>query len=372
MRRGRIRISIGAARLTYPVSIIAASTVALLLTGCAEKEQEEPPPVVRPVKILTLGDIGSSNQLQYPGVVAATQDATMAFEVSGRVISFPVNEGQQVNKRTVLARLDPKDYQAARDREAANRNAARAEFNRVRELYETNVVSLREFDKARRDFEVTEANLRTADKALDDTYLRASFNGLVARKLVQEFENVQAKQGILILQDTSGLEVQVDVPESDWARARRNLDQGENLRKANPMVTVTTFPDRQFPARLKELATTADPVTRTYRITLAFDPPDDIVILPGMTARITATVVGVAETAAYTIPASAVLGSDDGEPYVWKVETDSDSVTRTDVEIGQMHGSDIEIIAGLEAGDRVAVTGVQNLREGMQVRPLAD
>ncbi len=370
MRRGTRTKKIGATPQRFRELTFAASAVALLFSGCAEQEQEEAPPVARPVKVITLGTAGAGNILEYPGVIAATQDATLAFEVAGRIVSFPVDEGQQVSRGAVLARLDPQDFEAARDREAANRNAARSEYERVRELYEGNVVSLREFDKARRDLEVTEARLRVVEKALDDTNLRATFDGLVARKLVQEFENVQAKQGILVLQDISGLEVKVDVPEQQWSRARPNLSLDERNELANAVISLAMFPDRKFEATFKEIATTADPVTRTFQVTLAFDPPDDIRIMPGMTARVTVTSqLRVGSKATYLVPAYAVLGANEGGAYVWTIDPESNSATRTDVEVGDMAGDEIEITAGLSPGDQVIVSGVQSLSEGMPVRP---
>ena len=370
MRRGKKTIRIRVAHPLFRRLTFAASAVALLFSGCAEQEQEEAPPVARPVKVITLGTAGAGNILEYPGVIAATQDATLAFEVAGRIVSFPVDEGQQVSRGTLLARLDPKDFEAARDREAANRNAARSEYQRVRELYEGNVVSLREFDKARRDLEVTEARLRVVEKALDDTNLRATFDGLVARKLVQEFENVQAKQNVLILQDISGLEVKVDVPEQQWSRARPSLSDEERGEAVKALISLAMFPDRKFEATFKEIATTADPVTRTFQVTLAFDPPDDIRIMPGMTARVTVTSqLRVGSKATYQVPAYAVLGANEGGAYVWKFDADSGAVTRADVEVGEMVGDEIEITAGLSPGDQVIVSGVQSLSEGMLVRP---
>ncbi len=369
MCRG-IRKKATAEQRTGPAIGLAATALSLLIIGCAEKQAEEPPPVSRPVKVITMGAAGAGNVVEYPGVIAATQDATLAFEVSGRIISFPVNEGQQVSKGTMLARLDPKDYEAARDREAAKRNSARSEYQRIRELYESNVVSLREFDKARRDLEVTEANLRPVEKALNDTYLRATFDGVVARRLVEEFENVQAKQNILVLQDISGLEVKIDVPEQWWSRVRPDVSFEERTATVVPMISLAMFPDHTFQGRFKEVATTADPVTRTFRVTIAFDPPDDIRIMPGMTARVTVTTeYRVGSKKSHLVPAFAVVGDNAGEPFVWTIDSESGTATRTHVDVGEMSGDEIEITAGLSPGDQVIVSGVQSLSEGMPVRP---
>ena len=109
----------------------------------------------------------------------------------------------------------------------------------------------------------------------------------MARKLVEDFANVQAKQPVLILQDTSILEIEIAVPERDVVQSKRQDETKEQAsERLKPQVIVSAVPDREFPAKIKEYATTADPVTRTFPVKLNFDKPEDLNILPGMTARV--------------------------------------------------------------------------------------
>lgn len=337
----------------------------LLATACGGEVVEQAP-VPRPVKMLDLGSGGMTGIVEMPGSVSPAQNAEMAFEVGGRIISFPVNESQWVNKGAVLARLDPQDYAARRDREVASRNAARADYERYQELYASDATSLQDLELKRREFEVAEANARTAQKAFGDTYLRAPFEGRVARKLVDDFQTVGAGQTILLLQDDSSLEINIDVPEGTLAEA------AVEGRKIDLEVEVSAHPGRRFPAQIKEIATAADPVTRTFEATLAFDAPDDLTILPGMTARVIVSIETMAGEAGFTIPASAVLSDESGAASVWKVDTGSMEVHQSPVVLGVMSGSTVIVTEGLSLGDRVAVSGVHNLREGMLVRPLED
>ncbi len=121
----------------YGVCILSV----LVAVACGEEPQEEVA-VVRPVKMLTLGVGASAGSLEYPGSVAAVQNAEMAFEVPGRITEFRFREGEAVNRGQVLAVLDPRDYEATRDAEAASRNQAAAEYRRYQELYADNAVSL--------------------------------------------------------------------------------------------------------------------------------------------------------------------------------------------------------------------------------------
>jgi RND family efflux transporter MFP subunit len=324
--------------------------------------------------MLEIGAAAAGGTLEYPGEVAAAQSAEMSFEMAGRIIEFPVVEGQQVERGTVLARLDPADFQAELQTEVARRNAARATYERTKVLYQTGAASGEDLDKARRDFEVTAARIKTAEKAVSDTTLRAPFAGKVARRMFEEFQNVQAKQAILLLEDDSALEVKVSVPERDWVRSKPGLTAEERTARARPMVTISSIPDRQFDAHLKEWATSADPVTRTFPTTFGFDAPEDVKVLPGMTARVTLTLpedhegqqVGV------SLPSNAVPSDESGSPYVWRVDMSSMTVHRTPVTLGELSGTQVQILSGLEDGDLVAISGVHHLREGAPVRRFED
>ena len=84
---------------------------------------------------------------------------------------------------------------------------------RTKALFVNDAASRQDLDSRRRDFEVTRARVATAEKAFDDATLRAPFAGTVAKKLVQDFANVQAKEAVVVLQDDSSLEVVISVPE---------------------------------------------------------------------------------------------------------------------------------------------------------------
>ncbi len=340
----------------------------LVAYGCGEEPPVEEP-VARPVKILTVGGGGSGGSAEYPGKISPAQNAELSFEVPGQIVEFPVDEGQSVAKGTLLARLDARDYQARLDSERAKSTQSRAELQRYEQLYKERVVPLAQLDLKRRTFEVAEAAAREAAKAVEDTRLTAPFSGQVARKHVEERENVQAKQPVLTLQDTSSLEIVVNVPEGDAALAKPGLTLEERTAAAKPSVVITAFPDRSFPARIKEFSTTADPVTRTFKATLALENPPDVNILPGMTAKVVISPLGLGlQTARQMIPSSAVVADESGGAFVWIVDPSTMRVRRAPVEVGDLSGSEVEVLSGLSDGDQIAISGVHSLREGMQVR----
>ena len=129
---------------------------------------------------------------------------------------------------------------------------------------------------------------------------------------------------------------------------------------------ISAIPNRTFPAQIKEFASKADPETRTFQVTLIFDSPEDVSVLPGMTARVRVKSQALSEKV--RIPATAALTDENGKTFVWKLDPDSMTVRRTPVELGPLSGSEVEVHTGLSKGDQVAISGVHQLREGMVVR----
>ena len=346
---------------------VIQAALALLLVGCgAEVEQQAE--VIRPVRVFELGGSDGSGGLEYPGAVSSAQEAQLSFEVDGQIIEFPILEGQSVSAGQVLARIDPRDYEARRNADQASRNQALADYERFQDLYSADAVSLQDLEVSRRQYEVSESRLEITQKAVDDTELRALFSGIVARTLVEAFENVRAKQPVLLLQTGTGLQMRVSMPERDIVFAPRGLGVTEINQRANPQVEIASLPGRRFPARVTEFATAADPVTRTFRLTVSFDPPQDAQVFPGMTGKVVVDPQFTAsEAGRYWLPSAAVVASDTGEWYVWRIDPTTMQVSRVAVEAGAMSGADIEISGELDVGDLIATSGAQRLREGMTV-----
>ncbi len=341
----------------------------LACVGCAKEAPPTPEPTVRAVRLFEVGSQDLLSQREYPGHITAATEAQVSFEVRGRILELPVGQGQRVREGDLLARIDPSDYQAQLDASIAQRNAALADYERFEELLAKDAVSQRDFETRKRNWEVAEANLRIVEKNFADTTLRAPFAGRVARTYVERFQNVQAQEPILLLQDDQHLEIDVSIPEAALLKVGRSLDLRTLNSMLKPVVAISSLPpDTTFPARIKELATAADPTTRTFEATFAFDAPSEVLILPGMTAlvRMSATIDELGAGAA--IPSSASVIDASGASSVWRVDRDTMQVHRVAVELGELSGDSVVVERGLERGDLIAASGANQLREGMQVR----
>jgi len=337
----------------------------LCLAGCGEKKQEEQPPAVRPIKTVVVGgDAVGTRTL--PARVEAGQRAILSFRVAGPLVELPIEKGQNVRKDQLVARIDPRDYQIALEEAKANFTKADADFKRYQSLYERNAVSIAELDQRRSQRDVANARLEDAEAALSDTRLLAPFAGTITERFVENHQTVSAQQQIAGLQNFTTLDIVVDLPEHMIARLKRG-DAG-----ANVFARFEAAPGREFPLTFREVAAQADPATQTYEVRMSMPSPGDINILTGMSAEVVARLAASTATEnRLVVPSVAVFaGEGDGKRYVWVVGEDL-AVHRREVQVGEVTGAgSLELTGGVEAGERIAVAAVSQLREGMKVRLL--
>ena len=362
-------------RLIY-ISFFVIIISTLILPGCDKPSDPELKKKVRPVKLMKLDNMsGSSVTLEYPGYVDALRSVELGFEVGGQIIRLPITEGQEVKKGDLLARLDPREFKATRDAAASHLRAMSAANSRAKRIFDQKAGSQAEVDEALRNYQVAKERLRTAQKELDDTYLKAPFSGQIAQIPPDNFQNIRAKEPVLLLQDLSILEVNVSVPEQDVVFSPPGLTIEERSRLLRPEIEVSTVPGQRFPAKYKKITTSADPDTRTYLATFSFVNPTHKFILPGMTAKVILHLspeklkdTGVS---GFLIPAVATAIDDQLNPYVWLVDPDTMQVSRMQVELGPITGKEVQVLNGLKHGDLIAISGAHSLREGIQVRSIS-
>jgi multidrug efflux system membrane fusion protein len=361
---------------------LAICTVCLaLLSACGQSEEPaKTVETIRPVKLMKVGGSLAGKTRKLPGTVRAADRVDLAFQVPGTLVELPVKEGQTVKKGTLVARIDPRDYETnLRNAEGVLAKAEAglaytiAEYKRYVNVKETDAGAVsdsmvelkRAAEKvARADLQSAKATVAAAKDQLEYTRLKAPFDGVIAQKHVDNYQEVQAKQAVLSLQNVTDVEVIIDVPELMIAPIRKTLPRF--------YAEFTADPNRRFELRIKEFATQADPVTQTYRVVLAMPAPSGIRILPGMTVNVAIEFTEEAEAGAeILIPAIAVFADDTGHSQVWVIDPQTMKAQRREVTTGDLSGSDsIRIVSGLNADETIAISGVSTLSEGQTVRAL--
>lgn len=369
--------------------IFLLALLVLCLSSCSKKEEDRPKAAVaRPIKLMTIGDIGNSGSgsaqtRKLPGTVKAADQVDLAFQVAGTLIDLPVKEGQRVKKGDLVARLDTRDFISNLNNAkgvVAKANAsveyANAEYQRYRNIKATDtgavsdsMVSLKQtsLKVSKADLQSAQAGLAIAQDQLDYTSLRAPFSGIVARKYVDNFQELKAKQAVVSIQNISDIDITIDVPEMMMTPIRQN--------KPKMFAEFVADSSRRFALKLKEAALQSDPQTQTYRVVFSMPAPSGIRILSGMTATVSiefseanVNTVVVSESNAI-IPLIAVLADNAGHATVWVVDEKTMTVHRRAVTTGELSGSDsIAISSGLKEGEIIAISGVSKLQENQLVR----
>jgi len=358
--------------------------VVVFCTASCGRKEETASEIIRPVKILTI-DSGAEPQMRtFPGMVRAAARVDLAFQVEGTLRELPVNEGQEVGKGQLIAQLDQRDFknrlqeaEGQFSRAQAVLDGATSEYERILRIQkmdpgatsESMVVTRREArNKAIAELQSAQAALRAARDRLGYATLRAPFAGIVSRRYVDNFQEVNAKQVIISLDDLSSFEILVDIPEIVVA-----LMSDPEKAAGSPVRGYAAFagsPGKRYGLRVKEFATRPDPATLTYRVVLEMQRPVDAVILPGMTATVTCEMSRRDLGEPFVTPAAAVFADAQGVSHVWVVDGKTMRVSMRTVTTGELTGqAGIQILSGLRPGEMIAVSGVSHLGQGMQVKP---
>lgn len=328
------------------------------------------PPVPAPpraVRVQEVADEVEAAEQTYTGVIRARYEADLAFRVGAKIASRHVEVGQRVAAGTVLFRLDPTDYRLAVKAAESDLTAAEAEVVQTtaedaRLARLQGAASSSELDRARsaRDVAVgrrdrAKETLTLARNRLAYCELTADADGVVTALPVEAGQVVAEGQVVARLARDGEREAVVSLPEN----------RVEAARSARATVTLWAAPGESYPAALRELSPTADPVTRTYQARFTVRNPGPQVVL-GMTATVHLAPTDAAP--GYALPLSSLLRTGD-RPAVWVVDRRTGALALTPVEVREYRHETVVLSGGVKPGQWVVTAGVQKLDPGLTVRP---
>ncbi len=349
-----------------------------------------------PVQVVTVSRLYPSQPLTVlnaSGYVVAQRKAAVSSEITGRLVWLGVEEGSEVEKGQVIARLESRQAAAAEAQATANLATARAQvaearadlkvarqdFKRMRDLLAAGFVSPAEFDQAEARYRraeagvqaaqtavtAAEAALRQASVGLDYTNLRAPFDAVVLTKNADIGDIVtplgaaaEAKAAVVTIADLDSLQVEADVSESNLT----------DVRVGQPVeIQLDALPEERFAGLVHMIVPTADRTKATVMVKVRFLEKDPR-ILPEMSARVAflRRPLGAEEMQPRTaVPASAIVERS-GEQVVFRVQ--EETAQAAPVVTGMTLGEMVEIVRGVEAGDRVVLAPPPELDDGDKVQ----
>lgn len=352
------------------IYLIASVSALLLLSGCNEEPVSVPKQTVRPIKLVSVTQEYAEQMRSFPGTVAAAEISELSFRINGELAELAVLSGQRVKKGEVIGRLDDNDLRQDLKNQKADYEFTLSEYKRTESIYEQKLVSRSQYEQARTRMVEAESRLDKARNNLSYSVLKAPFDGVVSQVLVDSYQTITAKQPIVTLQGEDMVEVVIQMPENVVVNVRE--DAGESTYQ--PEVTFASITNKAFKATYKEHAAQANRGSQTYDVTFILPRPQDFRILPGMTATIhfdLSQILQIENSQRLVVDPRAVVAIDGKEgQFVWRFDEQTGEVNPVSVEVGDLINEGIQIVEGVNAGDKVAVAGLHLLKAGMKVKPL--
>ncbi|MDD2916138.1 MAG: efflux RND transporter periplasmic adaptor subunit [Gallionella sp.] len=327
------------------------------LIGCG-KESVPPVQVERPALTVVVGDAAAAGGNTYSGEIRARHETQLGFRIGGKIVERLVDAGAQVRAGQALMRLDSGDVGLQLGSAEAQYQLAVADTKRYRELHSKGFVSQAALDAKEAAFKAVAAQAGLARNQSAYATLRADRSGVIAATLAEAGQVVAAGQPVLRLAPDGEREVAIAIPESQLA----NLKIG-----AVAEITLLTAGEDAAPlaGRLRELASVADPVSRTYAARVTLARPASTVVL-GMTARV--YFPSNKKSDGLLIPLSAIF-QQGKQAAVWIVAADH-SISLRPVQIAAYRDDGAVISGGLVAGERIVSNGVHRLAAGEKIRAI--
>jgi len=330
----------------------------LVLAGCKKRDGAAGAAGFPPVQVITAEAKRQpvTESLSLIGSLVANEMVEIKAETDGTVQEIPFNEGQRVEKGQLLIQLDETKFATALAEAEGNFKLSRANFERAKQLFADKLISEQEYDQAAANFDVNRALLDRRKRELKDARIYASFSGIMGARNFSPGQ-VIAKNAVLSwLVDLDPIKVELNVPE----RFLSQVQLGQTLD-----LKVAAYPTNRFQGKVYFIAPSVDPNTRTTLVKAEIPNPNHE-LKPGMFANLDLT-VKVRENS-IVIPETALSQIlDDDRANVFTVGV-SNMVQLKSVKLGVRLPGQVEVLSGLDGGERVIVEGIQKVGPGARVK----
>lgn len=353
------------------IVVLVIMSLLIGVSGCnKEKKSEETQDNIINVETAEVKEMDIIKCTSYSGKVKGSHEEAVMPNLARRVTAVYVTEGQAVQQGQVIVSLDRSKLdtavqqaeaalasaQAALAANEVQRQTALSNYNRVKELHDALAISDQELERAKAQYDAlstgaaeagvaqAQAALNLAQQNLADCEVTSPMNGIVGRVDVAVGDTTSLQSPVAVINNTSDLEIEVKVSEADIS----TIKAGTTVK-----VRITAIGEEPFTGTVKSVASVADPVTRTYPVKVALPNNSESQVKSGMFAEVMletqrrAGVIG--------IPMAAVLPKN-GESTVYVVNTE-DHAQAVTVQTGLNDGKYIEIIKGLQLGQKVITKG---------------
>jgi hypothetical protein len=349
-------------RARVPVALVSL----VFLAACQKPPVAQEP--IRAVKVMTVGATAGTVELEFAGEVRARVESSLGFRVGGKLLSRAAEIGQRVQAGQLLAQLDPQDYRLAADATAAqlmaaqtNRDLAVADLKRYQDLRAQGFISAAELQRREAALAAAQAQWQQAQAQNSVQGNQSGYTRLVADG-AGVITSVDANAGQVVAAGQSVVRLALDGPRDVVFAVP---DDKLALFKTGQNVVVRSWGrDTTLQAQIRDVAASADPVTRTFLVKAALPSGADAVL--GATVTVVKAATSGAAAATLKLPSSA-LRLEGNATSVWLLDPTSMTVKSQAIEVKTADGNEAVVTSGLNAGDQVVMSGVHVLTAGQKV-----
>lgn len=335
-------------------SSAVSTTPSGVASGTSATPAEDPIPVsLQPV---ITGDQGRI--LQYSGLIASNAESHLSFKIGGIISKIYVREGDHVAAGQLLATLDLTEINAQVGQAEQNMEKSQRDETRISNLYKDTVASLEQLQNAHTQLSVATEALRITSFNRQFAQIRASADGTILQKLMNEGEYAASGAAVLLFNGTApnNWVVRFGVSDKDWAI----LHKGDKA-----LVSIDAYSDERFSGTITKLAEGADPTGGTYAVEVTVSPAGHK-LAPGLFCTLR---LQPPSKASYSfIPASALAEGEGSKGFVYTLNDDKKTVKKIPVHIAFLQGDQIAINSGLDQVQQVITEGAGYLTDGATVR----
>ena len=306
------------------------------------------------VEVAPVNRIRLERAIAAVGTLRSHDSVMLRPEISGRIAEINFTEGGKVSKGQVLVKLDDSVPKARLQQARANLQLAGSQHRRSVQLTKQGFVSAQARDEAASNLAVQQAAVALAEAELEKTTIEAPFDGLVGLRTVSVGDYVGPGTDLVPIEAIDPLNVDFRIPEQFLS----TVSVGSRL-----LVSFDALSGVEREGTVGAISPLVDVGGRSLLLRAHIPNPDNL-LRPGLFARVK---LELAETQGLVVPETALSPSGDAQ-YVYRVE--NGVVQRVMVQIGQRSGPQVEIVNGLNEGDQVIVSGLQKVRDGMEVEIL--
>lgn len=339
--------------LVFALVVTAALALYLFMPKQADNQNRQRPPT--PVKLQSVKHQQLPIIVSALGTAKANESVTITAQETDTINKILFDDGDLVDKDQPLVYLTAEEEKARVNELKINLKEAKRQLKRIEELAHENVASVQLLDEQQARVDSLTAQLEVTKSKLRDRSIKAPFSGLLGVRQVSIGALVRPGEVITTLDDLSTIKV-------DFNIAEEHLPSIANQQP----ITATTiaYPDRVFSGTISNVSSRVDPVTRAVHVRALVTNPD-LALRPGMLLKVT---VKKQTLDALIVSESALVPIEDKQ-YVYRV--DNDNVARqVEVKIGVRRPGLVQIVEGLNDGDKVVVEGTLRLQDGSKVNPV--